>query len=308
MFQLIETITGFVAIMLVLSYLVKSLTSVIKAFVDFYTRNLKHEVNRLVMGTLGKTWEELKKAEKVKEKAPWVHDINWKKLGEEYLTKNNMEWVLNKLGDLLGKKVDLENLEGRLAVHLSNIRYAFEKRVKTITLVVGLGLCLVLNINAISIWKTLYTDQHLRSEFASSYTEAALKLAEQGSEMSQAVQPGKKVAGETREGGSKEGDIGQEKKELEERTEAILEQLERFRTDVSFGVGRIWEGPPEPDTPEEEKDWLGFLLYELLGSLLTGILVGIGAPYWHDLLRALAGIRRRPKKTARTAVIAEEAK
>ena len=107
MFQLIETITGFVAIMLVLSYLVKSLTSVIKSYVDFYTRNLKHEVSRLVLGTLGKTWEELKKEKKVKEKAPWVYDINWKKLGDEYLTKNNMEWVLNKLGDLLDKKVDL---------------------------------------------------------------------------------------------------------------------------------------------------------------------------------------------------------
>jgi len=244
----------------------------------------------------------------VKKSAPWVLDINWKKLGEEYLTKNNMEWVLNKLGGILKIPVDLENLEGRLAVHLSNIRYAFEKRIKAITLVVGLGLCLVLNINAISIWKTLYTDQHLRSEFASSYTEAALKLVEQGSEKSQAVQPDKKVQGETGEGGSKEAVIEQEREELEERTQAILKQLENFRTDISFGVGRIWRGPPEPDPPKKEKDWLGFLLYELLGSLLTGILVGIGAPYWHDLLRALAGIRRRPKKTARTAVIAEEAK
>lgn len=297
MLQLVETVIGFVAIMLVLSYLVKSLTSVIKTLVDFYTRNLKHEVNRLVLGTLGKTWEELKEEPKVKAKVPWVHDINWKKLGDEYLTKNNMEWVLNKLGDLLGKEVDLENLEGRLAVHLSNIRYAFEKRIKTITLVVGLGLCLAFNINAISIWKTLYKDQQMRSDFASSYAEAALELMEQGreerkGEKSQAVQPGKKMPGETGEGRSEEVDIELEKKELEERTQAIFEQLERFQADISFGVGRIWRDPPE-----EEKNWLGFFLYEFLGSLLTGIFISIGAPYWHDLLRALAAIRR-PKKTA----------
>lgn len=290
MFQLIETIIGFVAIMLVLSYLVKSLTSVIKALVDFYTRNLKHEVNRLVLGTLGKTWEDIKKEPQVKAKVPWVHDINWKKLGDEYLTKKNMEWVLNKLGDLLDKKVDLENLEGRLAVHLSNIRYAFEKRIKTITLVVGLGLCLAFNINAINIWKTLYKDQQMRSDFASSYAEAALELMEQGreerkDEKRQTVQPG-----ETGEGRSEAVDLELEKKELEESTQAIFEQLERFQTDISFGVGRIWRDPPA-----EKKDWLGFLLYELLGSLLTGIFVGIGAPYWHDLLRALTAIRR-PKK------------
>lgn len=261
MLLLIETIIGFVAIMLVLSYLVKSLTSVIKALVDFYTRNLMHEVNRLVLGTLGKTWEEIKEEPKVKEKAPWVHDINWKKLGDEYLTKDNMEWVLNKLGDLLGKKVDLDNLEGRLAVHLSNIRYAFRKRIKTITLVVGLGLCLALNINAISIWKTLYTDQQMRSEFAGSYAEAALALVEQG---------------------------GEEDKELHERTKGIVDQLKQFQADVNFGVGRIWRDSP--------KDFPGFL-YEFLGSLLTGIFISIGAPYWHDLLRALAAIRQ-PKKNS----------
>jgi len=253
---------------------------------------------------LGKTWEDIKKVPQVKEKAPWVHDINWKKLGDEYLTKNNMEWVLNKLGDLLGKEVDLENLEGRLAVHLSNIRYAFEKRIKTITLVVGLGLCLAFNINAINIWKTLYKDQQMRSDFASSYADAALEFIEQGreerkGEKSQAVQPGKKAPGKTEEGRFEGVNIELEKKELEESTQAIFEQLERFQTDISFGVGRIWREPLA-----EKKDWLGFLLYELLGSLLTGVFISIGAPYWHDLLRALAAIRR-PKKTA---VIAEEAK
>jgi len=29
------------------------------------------------------------------------------------------------------------------------------------------------------------------------------------------------------------------------------------------------------------------LIYEFFGSLLTGILVSIGAPYWHGVLQAL---------------------
>lgn len=32
--------------------------------------------------------------------------------------------------------------------------------------------------------------------------------------------------------------------------------------------------------------------YEFFGSLLTGILASIGAPYWHDLLRAVAQFRK----------------
>jgi len=232
-----------------------------------------------VRGTLGKTWEALKKESKEKEELLWVHDINWKRLGEEYLTKDNMEWVLNKLGSLLGKKeIDLKDLEGRLAVHVSNIRYAFQKRIKNIALVVGLGVCLALNINAFSIWSTLYKDQQMRER-----GEEEGKNNENSSDQADIKASDKKM-----EGLSKNIDRDQEKKEIQERTQAILEQLEQFQADVSFGVGRIWRDPPK------EKDWLG-LLYEFLGSLLTGIFISIGAPYWHDLLRTLAAIRQQKK-------------
>ena len=274
MLRLIETLIGFAAIMLVLSYLVKSLTSLIKNLVDFYSRNLKHEMNRLVRGTIGKSWEALKKLPEAKNKAPWVQDINWKRLGDEFLDKNNIKWILNRLGDLAGEKVDFEDLEARLAVHLNNIKYAFEKRIKNIAIVIGLAVCLALNINAFSIWSTLYNDQQMRSEFAGSYAEAALNLVEQN---------------EKETGYSEPQDVEQERAELERRTDAIIDQLKQFQTDVSFGVGRIWRDPPK------ENDWLGFL-YEFMGSLLTGIFISIGAPYWHDLLRALAGIRLRKKK------------
>jgi hypothetical protein len=57
MLSLIETLTGFAAIMLMLSLLVKTLTSVIKNQLDYYSDNLEHEVKRLVLQTTGKTWD-----------------------------------------------------------------------------------------------------------------------------------------------------------------------------------------------------------------------------------------------------------
>jgi hypothetical protein len=75
----------------------------------------------------------------------------------------------------------------------------------------------------------------------------------------------------------------------------MREQLDQFQTDVSFGVGRIWREPPKGTKAKE--DWLNFL-YEFFGSLLTGIFASIGAPYWHDLLRALTAIRQPKKKSA----------
>ncbi len=63
-------------------------------------------------------------------------------------------------------------------------------------------------------------------------------------------------------------------------------ELRHFQGEVSFGIGKIWT-----ETPKKGHE-VGFLFSEFFGSLLTGILVSIGAPYWHDLLRALTNLRR----------------
>ncbi len=286
MLPLIETILAFAAIMLTLSFLVKSLTSLIKNHFDFYSKHLKREVERLLMGTLNKTLDDI-------QKTSWGKNINWNRLGEEYLTKENMSWVLTKLKV---KPEQLENLEGRIAVHLGNIKYAFGKRLKNITLVVGLALCLGLNINAFSIWDTLYSDQQVRATFADSYAQDALDSAEEFAdsiqqEPSQKEEQGnpvkKKAANESTEGTKAD----EEKDELEEQTQNFFARLREFKDDVNFGIGRIWRDPPD-------KLWPG-IIFEFFGALLTGILVSIGAPYWHDLLRVLTNLRQ-PKKSSKT--------
>jgi hypothetical protein len=61
--------------------------------------------------------------------------------------------------------------------------------------------------------------------------------------------------------------------------------METFLADVNFGVGRVWrQGNPPMGG--------GAFLYEFFGSLMTGILVSVGAPYWHDLLRTLSNLRK----------------
>src|SRR5712692_895303 len=131
MLPLLETAIGFAAIMLVLSFLVKSLTSLVKNLVDYYSDNMAHEVNRLVQGTLGVTWNWLATDPQVQQRHPWIRDFNWQRLGEEYLTTANLTWVLTKLG---ASQVALDNLEGRLAVHRANLKYMFEQRMKNLAL------------------------------------------------------------------------------------------------------------------------------------------------------------------------------
>ena len=149
MFPLLETAIGFVAVMLILSLLVKSVTSILKDHFDFYTDNLRYEVGRLIRNTTGRLLTDLESDPQVLARAPWVGDVNWSRIGDEFFIKDNALWVLRALG---ATDAQLENLDGRLAGHLSRVKYTFEQRMKNLSFAVGLGLCLTLDINALTIW------------------------------------------------------------------------------------------------------------------------------------------------------------
>ena len=264
MLSLIETLTGFAAIMLMLSLLVKTLTSVIKNQWDYYSDNLKHEVQRLALETTGKTWDTLIQNPAAPD---WAKNIHWERLGDELLTPAYMSWFLKQL-DQNAKVFDLDS---RLKIHISNVKYTFEMRMKNLALAIGLALCLLCNINAFTIWKSLYTDQQLRATFAGAYADKATKLADAQANTS-TPNSGQNVTGA--------------------QIKSFQTSMRSFLTDVSFGVGRIWQAsPPSDNADQTQQTRVQIFVYEFFGSLLTGILVSIGAPYWHDILRALSALR-----------------
>lgn len=165
MILMIDTFIGFLAIMLFLSYLIKGLTSLVKDHVDYYTDNLRGEVDSFLNGCVKKTLKTLSTEH------TWLKQIQWNRLDEKFLTEQNMEWLLTELGT---KGDDLKQMssyfKARLEVHKANIRFAFEKRTKKIALAMGLTVALALNINAFSILDTLYRDEDVRAKFSSAET------------------------------------------------------------------------------------------------------------------------------------------
>jgi len=300
MFTLLETIIGFTVIMLLLSYLVKSLTSVVKNHFDYYSGHLESEVRDLVMRLLGKRLEDVKITSGGTVYRPFA-GIDWKQIGDEFLTAENFKALL---GPVLNQG-QLEALEAQLEIHKGKMNYAFSRRMKNLSLVCGLALCLVVNINAFTIWQTLYNDGQTRAKFAApEYVEAVLERAdgaeEEGGTQEPPAEPtpgaGAGAADEPAEeeaaiegeqgddpGAAPQGEGGMTKAELAEEREMFTRELASFTSEVNFGVGRIYD-KTRPLGPR------GFLI-ELLGSLLTGILVSVGAPYWHDLLRTLSRVR-----------------
>lgn len=253
---------------------------------ELYSDNLKHEVQRLALETTGKTWDALVR----NPQAPaWVRKIHWERLGEEFLTPAYMSWFLKQL-DQNAWVFDLEN---RLKIHVASIKYTFEMRMKNLALAVGLGLCLLGNINAFTIWKSLYSDEQLRATFSGPYAEKATQLAEADAKQEKP----KKETSSADAGKGSDGTQplaqttagsgnGPDSTQAGGQIKSFQTSMRGFLTDVSFGVGKIWH-PSKEDT----RSPFGIFMYEFFGSLLTGILVSIGAPYWHDILQALSSLR-----------------
>ena len=126
MIQLLDTAIGFVAIMAVLSLLVKSLTSLVKSYYDYYSANLHFEVNSLVQGILGKTLDELADTN---EKFAWIRNVNWKSLGDEILGIEKIKLLLKHLDP----NVELKDneLQARIDLHVANLKYGFERRMNS---------------------------------------------------------------------------------------------------------------------------------------------------------------------------------
>src|SRR5690348_2479930 len=229
--SLIETITGFAAIMLMLSLLVKTLTSVIKNQWDYYSDNLRHEVQRLALETTGKTWDMLLTSASTPE---WVKNIQWERLGDEFLTPAYMSWFLKQLD----QNARVFDLESRLKIHIANVKYAFEMRMKNLALALGLGLCLLANINAFTIWKALYTDEQLRATFSGAYADKASALANgSAKEQTQANNQEKPL----------------DKAQLDKQMQDFQTNMRSFLADVSFGVGRIWRASPQSTTDQTQQ-------------------------------------------------------
>jgi len=283
MFVLLEIVIGFAAIMLMLSLLVKSLTSLIKNHFDYYAPIVELELKRLesFWASSGKKF---------------TKSINPKTIGSDFFDQKNVLALLSVEDGETDKKKDSEASKKKefpvlIEESRKNIDALFSKRSKNLALVVGLALCLGANINALSIWDRLYRDGDLRSKlnaqpFLENLEAEYKKRFPEETTNGGAGQPSGSAAqqnpgAEAGQGAAQPPSVPAPQEELQ----AFMRDFGLATADIGFGVGALWRAKTENLN-------LVMLLYEFFGSLLTGVLISIGAPYWHDALRTLVSLRR----------------
>lgn len=207
------------------------------------------------------------------------------KLGIRQIKDKYLETALEAV---LNTAISLQDAQQKLGHWFdSNMGRATEvyvREMQRFSVVIGLVLALVLNVDTLYMGRILWEDPALRSSVAIAAAAAAPTLAEDIAE-AESRDP-------TQPTGDLEGSI--------DEAQDTLRQLLDLRLPIGWAIE-----PVTPDAtpanneernlwlfwPGNNPDWLGLWLRKIIGIAVTTIAVAQGAPFWFDLLKRLTGGR-----------------
>lgn len=186
--------------------------------------------------------------------------------------------------------------------HLSDF---YKRKMTYLSLIIGLVLALLLNVDSLFLARTLWEDPATRAAISVAAQTAVLsgQLEQQIQQSQTAAQNANPEA--TPEPGAAPVTSGDGIPGLDMSAAAVRESLDQF---LSLNLPIGWEFTPidggcfAPDSPTlqcasrrnlwlfvpgNNPDWFGFILLKLVGWVITMIAVAQGAPFWFDLLNRL---------------------
>ncbi|GMQ74825.1 MAG: hypothetical protein BMS9Abin01_0065 [Gammaproteobacteria bacterium] len=275
-----------------------------------------------------------------------LQSIDWHCLRRGVYDKVSTEHVLRRLSELprvkqlsvqAADKVKKEfyRLACKYEEFGSAVSASFKRRSQFWSIVFGIGLAIVANVDGIRVFEAYQAKSGLtqtviarQDQFRAAYDQTEIrKRAIAGQES--AVAEAKSALAEAREkfgDDSPEVVAARDKRETEEKKLAVLsnpEELRRLAGDaqqqvanlIALGVpigneyfphcrlfggddlsttcaGPAW--PPGEDSERWAKRFrfLGYVLLWLVPVAVTGMLIGLGAPFWFDVAKRLANVRR----------------
>ncbi|MGL1956248.1 MAG: hypothetical protein OCD00_02870 [Colwellia sp.] len=148
----------------------------------------------------------------------------------------------------------------------------FRSKSKIITTIVSICLALALNINAIELIKTFQQNQTL--------TESMINNADLVTQhYSTTVE---KIAKNKKDNG--------DKNTSPEELSASITELKNAITNVKeLGLPIGWKNPHPFSPPKDKMKWLDIFFW-FISTIATGILIGLGAPFWFDLVKRFSAV------------------
>ncbi len=210
------------------------------------------------------------------------------------------------VGLAVGSESELHKLHDSVEVWFNNtmdrVSGGYKRYTQAALLVIGLVLAVAVNADTIQIWRTLATDDELREAMVRRATVLADSL-DARSVRAAGTANGAAVL----RGGLTRPDISPSTVQAKLLYEEARAELDRTGLNLGWtwaeaqrlGLARPATGPAMAAVPRET-DWVlqpparwnaGALLSKLLGLLITGVALTLGAPFWFDTLNRFINIR-----------------
>ena len=308
MFETLDIMISLGVVFLVLSMVHKYLMSMIKRLLKIKAKVIAGEMetfvgentSKLLIPYLEKKAKHLNFLEDIKKKRWWRRE---RKKGLREISKKQLEETVNKLAEFLngkdGKKIEEEidakvnvkeidekinEIKDHLGTLKDRIRYVYdntmekmtevyETRLRGHTLIWGLVLAVFINADFFDIYSSLSKNSLVRGKLV-----AQVEVIDRQMElMSEQIE-------------QKEGEEINRLQPLITETKKNLSNLTGELDKAGLSLG--WT----KEKFSQAFEGLGAFVNKLLGLFVSGLLISFGAPFWHDLLSAFTGLRRRLRK------------
>jgi hypothetical protein len=173
------------------------------------------------------------------------------------------------LAHVVSAQGDLEKLRGDLANWfdhaMDRLGGVYQRKLRVWSLGIGLGLAVLFNADSIFVAERLWNDSALRAGIAQGASELV------------------QTSTATAASNAKFDDI-----------KTALANLNEYQSELrGFPIG--WTAASLPSTLGSAPVWL---IVKLVGLIVTGLAISLGAPFWFDLLQTFVQVRATGEKPA----------
>jgi len=220
---------------------------------------------------------------------------------------NNQNYIKSMIANAEGVGHDLiKNVERNIAGHFDDVMDrlsgVYAKRMKWFSFWISMIFVVAVNADSINIFNTLMSDDELRKQLVIS-AEAQTKLS------TDIADTNNKIAEE-----EAKTEAGQNKEALEKlkvEQAKLTKQKTLILKDASSQLPIGWECPTDPALVALSANFICYngptvfdhvqvFLKQLLGWVISGLAVSLGAPFWFGMLQRLVNIRAvgvKPKRS-----------
>lgn len=188
----------------------------------------------------------------------------------------------------------LDDLVAKFNEYGNNTRDYFAKRAQMVSVLFSILLVVMLNLNVIDVFNTVLKDDKIRQQLLAQSDLVALTMQQQQQVADQAVQQLQTAAAPPEQAASTAVGTGQAEKNLNEASALLQHSLSQLQ-DAGLPFGEPW--PAEPRAFAERA----------LLVIFSGLLVGLGGPFWFDTFRKLSSIAGVAKAVAAASATEQEA-